>query len=63
MLPLEDYQAVQDTAGLCRCRQDREMVEHINKLGGSAVARSSVWFAAGAVVHVPAAAKRDGVVS
>ncbi|MCX7250526.1 MAG: hypothetical protein NTX37_03310 [Burkholderiales bacterium] len=32
MLSLEDYQAVQDMAGLCRCRQDREMVERINKL-------------------------------
>lgn len=32
MLSLEDCQAVQDTAGLCRCRLDREMVERINKL-------------------------------
>lgn len=42
MLSLEDYQAVQDTAGLCRCaasedyrygqKQDRKMVERINKL-------------------------------
>ena len=50
-LSLENYQAVQDTTGLCRCRQDREMVERINKLGGLAVARSSVWFAADAVVR------------
>lgn len=32
MLSLEDYWAEQDTAGLCRCRLDREMVERINKL-------------------------------
>lgn len=32
MLSLEDYQAEQDTAGLCRCLLDREMVERINKL-------------------------------
>lgn len=42
MLSLEDCQAVQDTAGLCRCaaredyrywqKQDRKMVERINKL-------------------------------
>jgi hypothetical protein len=32
MLSLEDCQAMQDTAGLCRCRLDREMVERINKL-------------------------------